>query len=109
VIKTEFADQNGSHPQEKIHMPRFIVQRTFPHGLNVIPNENGAKSMQAIIGRNAEKRVTWVHSYVTLDKSRTFCVYDAPDEASIRQAAECNALPVDQITEVRVLDPYFYF
>jgi uncharacterized protein DUF4242 len=90
-------------------MPRFIVQRTFPHGLNVIPNENGAKAMQSIVGRNLEKKVTWVHSYVSLDKSRTFCVYDAPDENAIREAATCNGLPVDQILEVRVLDPYFYF
>jgi hypothetical protein len=90
-------------------MPRFIVQRTFPHGLNVIPNENGAKSMLAIVGRNAEKKVTWVHSYVSLDKSRTFCVYDAPSAEAIQEAANCNGLPLDNVLEVRVLDPYFYF
>jgi hypothetical protein len=90
-------------------MPRFIVQRTFPQGLNMIPNENGARAMQAIIGRNGEKRVTWVHSYVSLDKSRCFCVYDAPDAEAIRAVAGANGLPVDHITEVRVLDPYFYF
>jgi hypothetical protein len=90
-------------------MPRFVIQRTFPQGLNVIPNENGAKALQAIISRNAEKGVTWIHSYVTRDRSRTFCVYDAPDAASIRACAEANGLPVDQITEVRVLDPYFYY
>jgi hypothetical protein len=27
---------------------------------------------------------------------------------SIRQAARRNNLPIDSITEVRVLDPYFY-
>ncbi len=59
--------------------------------------------------RNAELGVTWIHSYVTRDKSRTFCVYDAPDAATIRKAAEANGLPVDNITEVRVLDPYFYY
>jgi len=90
-------------------MPRFVVQRTFPGGLNVIPNENGARAMQGVVGRNGEKHVTWVHSYVSLDKSRTFCVYDAPDAETIRAAAVANGLPVDQITEVRVLDPYFYF
>jgi hypothetical protein len=90
-------------------MPRYVVQRTFPQGLNVIPNENGAKAMQMIVGRNGENKVTWVHSYVTLDKSRTFCIYDAPNAEAIRTAAACNGLPVDHISEVRVLDPYFYY
>jgi hypothetical protein len=35
-------------------------------------------------------------------------VYDAPSPEAIREAATQNELPVDQITEVRVLDPYFY-
>jgi hypothetical protein len=52
--------------------------------------------------------VTWVHSYVSDDKRRTFCVYDAPDEEAIRRAATRNTLPIDQITAVSVLDPYFY-
>jgi len=34
--------------------------------------------------------------------------YDGPSPESIRQAAQANGLPVDRITEVRVLDPYFY-
>jgi Protein of unknown function (DUF4242) len=52
--------------------------------------------------------VTWVHSYVSADKSTTFCVYDGPSPEAIRRVAELNQLPVDRITEVRVLDPYFY-
>jgi hypothetical protein len=49
-----------------------------------------------------------VHSYVTDDKGKTFCIYDAPSPEAIRTAAGLNGLPVDRITEVRVLDPYFY-
>jgi hypothetical protein len=49
-----------------------------------------------------------VHSYVTADKQTSFCVYDAPDPEAIRRTATANDLPVDAITEVRVLDPYFY-
>ena len=37
-----------------------------------------------------------------------FCVYDGPDPDAIRQAADRNALPLDRITQVTVLDPYFY-
>ena len=90
-------------------MPRFLIQRTFPQGFNVIPNENGDRSLQMIVAKNSEKKVTWIHSYVSRDKSRMFCVYDAPDADAIRQVAQSNGMPVDQITEVRVLDPYFYF
>ena len=42
------------------------------------------------------------------DKKATFCVYDAPTPEAIRATATANDLPVDRITEVRVLDPYFY-
>ena len=45
---------------------------------------------------------------MTPDKQTTFCVYDGPSPEAIRRAAETNQLPVDRITEVRVLDPYFY-
>lgn len=90
-------------------MPRFLVQRTYSAGYHVIPNENGARQLQAVISRNAEAGVTWLHSYVTRDRSRMFCVYEGPDAAAIRAVAEANGLPVDQITEVRVLDPYFYY
>ena len=61
-----------------------------------------------MIERNAEYGVTWIHSYATPDRKRTFCIYDAPTPEAIRRAAACNKLPVTQITEVRVLDPYFY-
>jgi hypothetical protein len=45
---------------------------------------------------------------VSLDKNTTYCVYEGPTPEAIRQAAQSNGLPVDRITEVRVLDPYFY-
>ena len=61
-----------------------------------------------MIDNNAEFGVTWIHSYLTLDRTASFCVYDGPDPESIRMAAEKNGIPVDRITEVRVLDPYFY-
>jgi Nickel responsive protein SCO4226-like len=49
-----------------------------------------------------------VHSYVSADKRATFCVYDAPGPETVRRTAARNHLPVERITEVRVLDPYFY-
>jgi hypothetical protein len=89
-------------------MPRYIVERTFPQGLEIPITETGAQACLGVVGRNGDLGVTWLQSYVSADKSKTFCVYDGPDPESIRTAAERNALPVDRITRVSVLDPYFY-
>jgi hypothetical protein len=85
-----------------------MVQRTFPQGLEIPIADGGVDVCRAVIERNAEEGVTWVHSYVSADKRFTFCVYDAPTPEAIRKTATRNDLPIDQITEVRVLDPYFY-
>jgi len=45
---------------------------------------------------------------VSADKRKTFCVYDAPSPEAVRRSAARNKLPVARITEVRVLDPYFF-
>ena len=89
-------------------MPRFLVERSFPDGLPAPTGRQGAEACLTIVDRNAEDGVTWVHSYVA-DEGRTiYCIYDAPSPEAIRRAAGGNGLPVDRISEVRVLDPYFY-
>ncbi len=89
-------------------MPRYIVQRTFPDGLNIPIAHGGGELCRRVVERNAEAGVTWLHSYVSEDNRSTFCVYDAPTPEAIRKTAARNELPVDQIIRVRVLDPYFY-
>jgi hypothetical protein len=89
-------------------MPRYIVQRTFPERLDIPVADGGRELCRGVIEQNAEEGVTWVHSYVTEDKHTTFCVYDAPTPEAIRKTAFRNRLPIDAITQVRVLDPYFY-
>ena len=89
-------------------MPRYLVERAFPEGLQIPGGDAGAEPCLAIVDRNADDGVTWLHSYVSEDRSKTFCVYDAPTPEAIRRTATVNSLPVERITEVRVLDPYFY-
>lgn len=89
-------------------MPRYLVERTFPDGLQLTPTPQGAAAAAGVVERNMQKGVTWIHSYVTPDKHRTFCIYDAPSPDAIRETAKANGLPVDAIHEVRVLDPYFH-
>ena len=89
-------------------MPRYMVERTFPDGLNIPVNDDGAAAMCSIVATNAEEGVNWVHSYVSADRTKTFCVYDAPSPEAIRSVGAKNGVPVDAIHEISVLDPYFY-
>ena len=89
-------------------MPRYVVQRTFSEGLHIPVANGGADVCRTVVDRNAEEGVTWVSSFVSEDKTRTFCIYDAPTPEAIRRTAARNELPVDEITQVSVLDPYFY-
>jgi predicted amidohydrolase YtcJ len=85
-----------------------MVERLFPEGLAIPITADGAAACREVVDRNAEVGVTWVHSYVSEDRKKTFCIYDGPDPESIRRAAERNSLPIESITRVQVLDPYFY-
>jgi hypothetical protein len=85
-----------------------VVERTYKDGLHIPVDDRGEAHCMSVIAKNGEGGVTWVRSYVSTDKSKSFCVYDAPTPEAIRQAADRNGLPVDRITEIRVLDPYFY-
>jgi predicted amidohydrolase YtcJ len=88
-------------------MPRYLIERSFPEGLGLNPSPEGAAACREIIELNTERGVSWIHSYVGADDHKTFCIYDAPTPEAIRKAAAKNKLPVDRITQVRVLDPYF--
>lgn len=89
-------------------MPRYMVERIFPQGLEIPVTAEGSEVCAGVVGRNAELGVTWVHSYVSDDKTKTFCIYDGPDPEAIRRAAQNNKLPIERITRVSVLAPYFY-
>lgn len=89
-------------------MPRYLVERTFPDGLEVPPGPAGHKLLRSIMACNSDRNVTWIHSYVATGQRKTFCIYDAPNPEAVRLTAHSNNLPVDRITEISVLDPYAY-
>ena len=111
-VSSGFSQQKASNKnqveKDKVVMHRYVVERTFPNGLNIPINNVGKDICTGVVSNNAEDQVTWVQSYVSEDKKKTFCIYDAPSASAIRKAAKQNKLPVDKITEVSVLDPYFY-
>jgi hypothetical protein len=76
---------------------RYMILRTFPAG--ALDGVN-AQVKQTVNDNNAELNVTWHHSYVSADRTRTFCVYSGPSEAAVREAAKKNSLPVDAVFEI---------
>ncbi len=89
-------------------MPRYLIERTFSEELQISADTIGADECLKIVSKNLDDEVTWIHSYVSEDKLKSFCIYDAPSPEAVRRSARRNNLPIDKITEVRVLDPYFY-
>jgi hypothetical protein len=89
-------------------MPRYVVERVLPDSLRLAADAEGAQLCLAVVERNTNEGVTWIHSYVSDEAKKMFCIYDAPSPEAIRKTAARNELPVDRITQVRVLDPYFY-
>jgi hypothetical protein len=108
AVALSFAACQAAKSERRIDMPRYVVQRTFPEGLPVPVEGGGSELCRRIVERNAEEGVTWLSSFVSEDKMRTFCICDAPTPEAIRRTAARNELSVDQITRVTVLDPYFY-
>jgi hypothetical protein len=85
-------------------MPRYVIQRDLPAGFPI----RDADALDELVERNADVDVTWLHSYVSEDGQRAFCVYDGRTPEAVRRASALNGLPVAWITQVRVLDPYHY-
>ena len=89
-------------------MRRYLVERTFPDTFVVPSGVKGAEYLRSILMCNSDRSVTWIMSYVSDDKTRSYCIYDSPSPEAIRLTAKANGLPVDRIVEVSVLDPYAY-
>jgi len=87
-------------PAPKPGMHRYMVVRTFAPGALAGLDAEGKKQVNKT---NASEKVRWVYSYANADKTKTFCIYEGPDEKSIRQAASANKIPVDYIVEIPVV------
>jgi hypothetical protein len=81
-------------------MRRYLITRTFPAG--ALDGVDAA--VKKLVNENNQAvDVTWERSYANPDKTKTFCIYNGPSEAAIREAAKRNNLPVDTVTEIPVL------
>ena len=84
-------------------MPRFIIERNFAEQLEV--TKDGAANVKRI---NDDEGVQWIFSFLSADKKKTYCLYEAPNRRSIRAAARRANLPADVIIEVSELNPAMF-
>lgn len=86
-------------------MPKFVIEREIPGAGQLSPQElHGISQKSCGVLRELGPQVQWVQSYVTDNK--IYCVYIAPDEASVRKHAEMGGFPANSVAEVRsVIDP----
>jgi hypothetical protein len=85
-------------------MPRFLIERNFAEELEVTKDD--VDSIQRI---NDEVGVKWLFSFLSADKKKTYCLYEAPSAEAIRQAAKRANVPADVIIEVtRELSPTMF-
>jgi hypothetical protein len=76
-------------------MPIFMVERQFAEEL-----EGVAEVADGINRINDEEGVRWLYSFLSADKRKTYCLYEAPSPEAIRRAATRAGLPADAIVEV---------
>lgn len=78
-----------------VDMPIFMVERQFADELELDPD--GADGINRI---NDDVDVRWLYSFLSADKRKTYCLYEAPSPEAIRLAAARAGLPADVIVEV---------
>ncbi len=83
-------------------MPKFIIEREISGAGNLKPQELQAISQKSCsVLRNLGPQIQWLHSYITADK--IYCVYIAPDEATVREHARQGGFPANSISEIRTV------
>jgi hypothetical protein len=86
-------------------MPKYIIEREIPGAGNLAYRELQDISQKSCgVLCEMGPKIQWVESYVTDDK--VYCVYIAPDEASVREHAEKGGFPANRIAQIRtMIDP----
>jgi len=86
-------------------MPKYIIERDIPNaGALTAQDLQGISQKSCGVLNGMGTKIQWLESYVTDDK--VYCVYIAPDEATIREHAEQGGFPANRISQIRtMIDP----
>jgi hypothetical protein len=81
-------------------VPLYVIERSFAERLE-LPED----VVRRIDDVNADEGVSWLHSFISADRLRTYCLYEAPSPDAIVEAARRANVPVDEIVEVTKFVP----
>jgi hypothetical protein len=81
-------------------MPLYLIERRFAEQLELTPD-----AVRHVEAANADEGVRWLFSFLTVDKLKTYCLYEAASADAILAAARRANVPADEIVEVERLDP----
>jgi hypothetical protein len=76
-------------------MALFVIERNYAERLDL-----DGEDVRLLEEVNADEGVHWLFSFLTADRRRTYCLYEAPSPDAIRAAAKRANLPADLIVEV---------
>jgi hypothetical protein len=83
-------------------MPLYMIERTFADQLDLTNDD--VKLIEEI---NADEGVRWLFSFLSADRRRTYCLYEAPSPEAIVAAAKRANVPADAVVEVDAATPQF--
>jgi hypothetical protein len=81
--------------ERSLLMPRYVIERNFAEQLDL--TKDGVENVNLI---NDQEGVQWIFSFLSADKKKTYCLYEAPNPEAIRAAARRNNIPADVIIEI---------
>jgi len=87
-------------------VPRYLVERAIPAGLDLLSSNGSGRAIEQVLACYSDRRVHWIHSFVSVDQTRMFCLCNAPGPEAIRLSSRAGGLPVERIFEISVLDPF---
>lgn len=76
-------------------MPVYMIERSFAEQLEMTSDD-----VELIEEINADEGVSWLFSFLSADRHRSYCLYEAPSPEAIVAAAERAGIPADAVTEV---------
>ena len=84
-------------------MPTYVIERSFAEQLDLTHDD-----VTVIEEANAEEGVRWLFSFLSADRRRSYCLYEAPSAEAIMAAARRAGIPADSVVEVSRISADMY-
>jgi hypothetical protein len=85
------------------HMPMYVIERAFADQLDLTSDD--VKLIEEV---NADEGVRWLFSFLSADRRRSYCLYEAPSPDMIVAAAKRVGIPADAVVEVNRISADMY-